>query len=235
MIGNMDLLEYLQSKNIGDYEKDNFDSFLKKRKFAFNIPGIHIAGTNGKGSTARYLASIYKEAGYKTGLYMSPYSKSPTEMIKINGEDINFDVLEKMVLDNQRDFDKSGLSEFEIETYLAFTYFQNQKCDIVIIECGMGGELDATNIFNPVLSIITSISLEHTSYLGRSISEIAESKGGIIKPETPVLIDSNIKGDALDVLTSIAKYNWSKIYTNNEYAFPELEKDGYKFFFICTF
>ena len=231
MIDNMDVLDYLQSKNKGNYDRDNYDSFLKKRKFSFSIPSIHITGTNGKGSTATYLAAIYKQAGYKTGLYHSPYSRHPKEMIQINGEEISEEVFNKMVLDNQKDFDKAELSEFEIETYIALSFFQEQKCDIAIIECGMGGEIDATNVFDPILSIITSISLEHTAYLGKSVTEIAESKGGIIKLNVPVLIGNTIKGDALDVLTSIAKDNKTKISTLNEYAFEKLVDDGYTFFY----
>ena len=157
MTDSMDVLEYLLSKNKGNYDRDNYDSFLKKRKFVFNVPAIHITGTNGKGSTATYLAAIYKQAGYKTALYHSPYSRSPREMIQINGEQMSEELFSKMVLDNQREFDKAELSEFEIETYIALSYFQEQKCDIAIIECGMGGEIDATNVFDQVLSIITSI------------------------------------------------------------------------------
>ena len=231
MIDSMEVLEYLQSKNKGNYDRDNYDSFLKKRRFSFNVPSIHITGTNGKGSTATYLASILKHAGYKTALYHSPYSRSPREMIQINGEQISEEKFNKMVLDNQKDFDKADLSEFEIETYIALTYFQEQKCDVAIIECGMGGEIDATNVFDPVLSIITSISLEHTAYLGKSVTEIAESKGGIIKPRVPVLIGNTIKGDALDVLTSIARDNKTKITTLNDYAFEKLVDDGYTFFY----
>ena len=155
-----------------DYQRDNFDSFLKKNKFSFNLPAIHIAGTNGKGSTANYIASIYQSAGYKVGLFTSPELYELNEMIKVNGVDITDKEMEVVILDKKKEINKAELSTFEIITFVALTHFINQKCDICVIECGMGGEVDATNVFTPILSIITSVSLEHTSFLGKSISTL---------------------------------------------------------------
>ena len=194
----IDIKNVIATRDGSDYQRDDFDAFLKKIKFSFNLPAIHIAGTNGKGSTANYLASIYKNSGYKVGLFTSPELYEVNEMIRINNEPISDSDLKDIILDKRKEIEKYELSTFEILTYVAFTYFQNQKCDICIIECGMGGEIDATNIFTPILSIITSVSLEHTAFLGKSISEIALNKAGIIKDQIPVLI-GDLSEDATNV------------------------------------
>lgn len=202
--------DLIETRIGGDYQRDNFDSFLKKVSFSYKVPSIHIAGTNGKGSTANYIASIYRNAGYKVGLYTSPSLVEINEMITINGEAIDDASIAKYISDNKKLFEKFNLSSFEIETFIALNYFQDNKCDIAIIECGMGGEIDATNIFVPVLSIITSISLEHTSFLGRSVSEIALMKAGIIKDEIPVLT-GDLQEDAMNVVADVAKSKGSKL------------------------
>ena len=181
--------DLLKSFTRSDYQRDNFDAFLKKEKFSFNIPSIHIAGTNGKGSTAFYLAEIYKYNGYKVGRFTSPAIVSTNEIISVNDEPIEDKEFTDIFNQYKKAFEKYDLSIFEIQTFIAFKYFMAKQCDICVIECGMGGELDATNIFTPILSIITSISLEHTAFLGHTLSEIAEQKSGIIKEKTPVLID----------------------------------------------
>ncbi len=226
----MKFLEDLSSFRSG-YDRDNFDNFLKKRKFSFHIPSVHIAGTNGKGSTANYLKNIYQTAGYKVGLFTSPYFKSPCECITVNNEPISEEEFDKYYLDNKKDFSKFDLSEFEIETYIAFTYFIDKGCNFAIIECGMGGEYDATNIFTPVLSIITSISLEHTSYLGRSASEIALHKAGIIKDKVPVLIHNHLSDEVLNVIAGVAKDNRTKVTQVDNYHFEKLSEDGYEFMY----
>lgn len=200
----LNIEELIATREGGDYQRDSFDSFLKKVSFSYNIPSIHIAGTNGKGSTASYIANIYKKAGYKVGLYTSPNLVDINEMITVNGEMISDERIAKYIQDNKKLFTKYELSSFEILTYIAFMYFQDVKCDIAVIECGMGGEIDATNIFAPILSIITSVSLEHTNFLGRSISEIALMKAGIIKDEVPVLT-GELNEDAMSVITEVAK------------------------------
>ena len=165
----IDLKNYFESIARDDYQRENFDDFLKKVGFKYSIPSIHIAGSNGKGSTANYLANIYRCHGLKVGLFTSPYLNNVNEMISINGEDIKNDVFESFIKDNEKLFNKYSLSPFEIQTFIALSYFEKEKCDIAIIECGMGGEIDATNIFKPIAAIITSISLEHTAFLGRSL------------------------------------------------------------------
>lgn len=225
----MNVKEYLLSRKRETYQRDEFDFFLKKTRFNYDVPSIHVAGSNGKGSTSTYLSYIYASEGYKVGLFTSPYDVSPTEMMKINNKPIDSDRLEKYLLDNKKDFEKYGLSEFEIETYIAFKYFLDEKCDIAIIECGMGGEYDATNIFTPLLSIITSISLEHTSSLGRTLSEIALHKAGIIKRERPILIDPELQEEALTVITNEAKELEAPIKTVERFHFEQLVDDGYEF------
>lgn len=220
--------EYLQSFRKDDYQRDNYDKFLKKIGFSFNLPSIHIAGSNGKGQTATFIASIYESAGYKVGLYMSPYFKSPTELIRINGKSISEDELSLFIKKYDKYFHKYSLSEFEILTFIAFTYFKEEEVDVAIIECGMGGLLDATNIFTPLLSIITSISMEHTSYLGTSLSEIAMHKAGIIKEEVPVLT-CDLEEDAINVISLTAKENQSDIHVIGVPLYPTLDESGYKF------
>ena len=211
-----------------DYQRDNFDSFLKKIKFSFNLPAIHIAGTNGKGSTASYIASIYQSAGYKVGLFTSPELYEINEMIKINGNNISDKEIEDIISDKKKEINKNDLSTFEIITYVALEHFNKNKCDICVIECGMGGETDATNVFTPVLSIITSVSLEHTGFLGKSISEIALNKAGIIKDDVPVLI-GELPEDAVSVISDEAKDHNSKIYSVGESHQPTPNSEGYIF------
>ena len=149
---------------------------------------IHIAGTNGKGSTAHMLASILQESGIKVGLYTSPHLKDFRERIKINGEMITQKKVVTFVNENQVFFEKMELSFFEFTVAMAFDYFAKQKVDIAIIETGLGGRLDSTNIIHPDLAIITNISLDHTNLLGDTIEKIATEKAGIIKNKTPVII-----------------------------------------------
>lgn len=211
------------------YQRDDFDAFLKKMRFSYDIPSIHVAGSNGKGSTSTYLSYMYVKEGYKVGLYTSPYNSSPAEMMKINNLPISEERLSKYIEEYRKAFEKYGLSEFEIETFIALKYFMDEKCDIAIIECGMGGEYDATNIFDPILSIITSISLEHTSSLGRTISEIALHKAGIIKRDRPVLIDPELNEEALNVISDIARQLSSSIKTVERFHFEQIMEDGYHF------
>ena len=152
---------------------------------------IHIAGTNGKGSVSHMLASIFQEAGYKVGLYTSPHLKDFRERIKINGQMIAKSEVIQFVSKNKTAFEKIDLSFFEFTVALAFHYFAYQKVDIAIIETGLGGRLDSTNIINPELSIITNIGLDHTNLLGDTIQKIAKEKAGIIKSNTPIIIGRN--------------------------------------------
>ncbi|MGG9972773.1 bifunctional folylpolyglutamate synthase/dihydrofolate synthase [Ferruginibacter sp. SUN002] len=149
---------------------------------------IHIAGTNGKGSTSHMLAAILQKAGYKTGLYTSPHLKDFRERIKINGEMITEDFVIDFVEKTKTLSDKISPSFFELTVAMAFDYFAEEKVDIAVIETGLGGRLDSTNIITPILSIITNIGYDHMNILGDTLDKIAFEKAGIIKPNIPVII-----------------------------------------------
>lgn len=153
-----------------------------------NFKTIHIAGTNGKGSCSHSLASILQEAGYKVGLYTSPHLVGFRERIRVNGQCISKERVVKFVEDERKFFEPLHPSFFELTTALAFKYFDEQKVDIAIIEVGLGGRLDCTNIISPILSIITNISFDHTQFLGDTLAKIAAEKAGIIKKGVPVII-----------------------------------------------
>lgn len=149
---------------------------------------IHVAGTNGKGSTSHMLTSILQEAGYKVGLYTSPHLKDFRERIKINGKDISEEFVTDFINEHKSFFESNDMSFFEMTVGLAFDYFAKEKVDIAVIEVGMGGRLDATNIITPLVSVITNIGLDHTQFLGNTLEAIAFEKAGIIKPKIPVII-----------------------------------------------
>lgn len=149
---------------------------------------VHVAGTNGKGTVSHTLASIFQECGYKTGLYTSPHLLDFRERIRINGQMIPEQNVIDFIGDNKAKFEEMQLSFFEMATGMAFDYFAKEKVDIAIIEVGLGGRLDSTNVIKPELSVITNISLDHVSMLGNTLAEIAVEKAGIIKPNTPVVI-----------------------------------------------
>jgi dihydrofolate synthase/folylpolyglutamate synthase len=165
------------------------------------IKCIHVAGTNGKGSTSHMLASILQEAGYKVGLYTSPHLKDFRERIKINGEDISEDFVTAFINKHKTFFEANDMSFFEMTVGLAFDYFAKEKVDIAVIEVGMGGRLDATNIITPLVSVITNIGLDHTQFLGNTLQAIAFEKAGITKLNIPVIIGeytAQTKGVFLD-------------------------------------
>ena len=152
------------------------------------LPCIHIAGTNGKGSTAAFISSIVSKAGYRVGLYTSPHLISFTERIKINNREISkSDVIRLTSLLKNKSNDKDNITYFEIVTAMALLYFKEKKVDLSILEVGMGGRLDATNIVTPLLSVITNISKEHEFYLGNSLLKIANEKAGIIKKNSVLI------------------------------------------------
>jgi dihydrofolate synthase/folylpolyglutamate synthase len=153
-----------------------------------NIKCIHVAGTNGKGSTSHMLASILQEAGYKVGLYTSPHLKDFRERIKISGINISENFVCDFITKNKPFFEANDMSFFEMSVGLAFDYFAKEKVDIAIIEVGMGGRLDATNAITPLISVITNIGLDHIQFLGNKLEAIAAEKAGIIKPNIPVVI-----------------------------------------------
>src|SRR5690554_2162726 len=164
--------------NLADYLNNPENSFKS----------IHIAGTNGKGSTSHMLASVFQETGYKTGLYTSPHLKDFRERIKINGEMIPEAKVSQFINTHKSFFELNQLSFFEMTVGLAFDYFRSEQVDIAIVEVGMGGRLDSTNIITPELSIITNIGLDHTQFLGTTLEAIAFEKAGIIKSNVPVVI-----------------------------------------------
>lgn len=149
---------------------------------------IHLAGTNGKGSTAHILSAIYQANGYKVGLFTSPHLQDFRERIKINGELVDRSFVQDFMESNKEHFKSIGATFFEITTAMAFEAFKTYEVDIAIVETGLGGRLDSTNVLAPELSIITSIGLDHTAFLGDTIPEIAGEKAGIIKANTPVVI-----------------------------------------------
>jgi dihydrofolate synthase/folylpolyglutamate synthase len=166
-----------------------------------NLKAIHVAGTNGKGSVSHMLASILQEAGLKVGLYTSPHLKKFEERVKINGEPIS----QNHVIEFTHKMMKSPIkpSFFEMTVALAFDTFRNEQVDISIIETGMGGRLDSTNVIQPLLSVITNIGLDHQQYLGNTLALIAQEKAGIIKPFTPVVIGKKQK-ETTDVFVNTA-------------------------------
>jgi dihydrofolate synthase/folylpolyglutamate synthase len=158
------------------------------------FPCIHIAGSNGKGSVAAMLQSILSAAGYRTGLYTSPHLVDYRERIRIGDELIEKNFILDFADDLKDEISKNGYTFFEVTTALAFSYFANKKVDIAVLETGMGGRLDSTNIVTPLFSIITNISLEHTSHLGTTLPQIAFEKAGIIKNEVPTITSVEDQG-----------------------------------------
>ena len=152
------------------------------------IKTIHVAGTNGKGSTSHMLAAVFQQCGYKTGLYTSPHLKDFRERIKINGEMISHDFVIAFVERTKTFSEEIQPSFFELTFVMALEYFVDQKVDIAIIETGLGGRLDSTNVITPELSVITNIGYDHEDILGNSLDKIAFEKAGIIKQEVPVVI-----------------------------------------------
>jgi dihydrofolate synthase/folylpolyglutamate synthase len=162
------------------------DEYLGHPRLRFQ--SIHIAGTNGKGSVSHMLASILQEAGYKTALYTSPHLKDYRERIKVNGEMISEDEVIGFVGKISDKIDSIQPSFFEISVAMAFDYFARKNIDVAVVETGLGGRLDSTNIINPLLSIITNIGFDHMDLLGNTLGKIAQEKAGIIKQNIPVLI-----------------------------------------------
>ncbi|WP_245758637.1 bifunctional folylpolyglutamate synthase/dihydrofolate synthase [Zunongwangia mangrovi] len=153
-----------------------------------DFKSVHVAGTNGKGSSSHMIASVLQEAGYKVGLYTSPHLKDYRERIRINGEYISEEAVVDFIQNNKSFFEAENLSFFEMSVGMAFWFFAEEKVDIAVIEVGMGGRLDSTNIIIPEVSLITNIGKDHTQFLGTTLPEIAGEKAGIIKPNVPVII-----------------------------------------------
>ena len=169
-----------------------------------DFKSIHIAGTNGKGSTCSMISSILLNAGYKVGLYSSPHLVTFNERIKVNNQSITNEEIALFIEKTKKDIDQLQSTFFEVTTAMAFDYFAKRNVDIAIIETGLGGRLDATNVLKPIITGITSISLDHRNLLGNNILNIAKEKGGIIKNKTPLVLYPN-QGKIKSVLLNIAK------------------------------
>ncbi len=180
------------------------------------IPSIHIAGTNGKGSTAAYCASILSEKQYKVGLFTSPHIYDFSERIRVNGTPISEDFVIAFCENVKQKLPDLDASFFELTFAMALAYFQVQKCDFMVIETGLGGRLDATNVIYPRLSIITNISLDHQEFLGDTLEEIAKEKAGIIKKNVPVVIGQTSKHTA-HVFDQQAKAFMSPLYFTEDF------------------
>lgn len=179
-----------------------------------DFKSIHLAGTNGKGSTAHLLSAAFQEAGYKTGLYTSPHLTDFRERVKINGKEIPESFVIEFVNQYKDTFESIGLSFFEWTVGLAFAYFKDEEVDIAIVETGLGGRLDSTNVITPEVSIITNIGLDHTQFLGGTRKLIAAEKAGIIKPHVPVVIgeyDTETAAVFVDTAKKVAApLHWAK-------------------------
>ena len=196
------------------FKKDltNISAFCGELKNPQNkFASIHVGGTNGKGSTSHIISSILQEAGYKVGLYTSPHLKNFTERIRINGEEVSRNFVVDFITKNKHFLEKQQLSFFEMTVGMAFEYFATQHVDIAIIEVGLGGRLDSTNIIHPEVAVITNIGYDHMQFLGDTLPEIAFEKAGIIKQNTPIIIGE--KQDAVvDVFINKATQMNADIY-----------------------
>jgi dihydrofolate synthase/folylpolyglutamate synthase len=184
-------LPFYQNVGKSAYKAD-LSQTLKLAKYLSHpenkFKSVHVGGTNGKGSTAHMLASVLQEAGYKVGLYTSPHLKDYRERIRINGVMINKKSVVDFVAKNKSFFEDNSLSFFEMSVGMAFDFFVQEQVDIAVVEVGLGGRLDSTNILSPEVSVITNIGLDHTQFLGTTLESIAGEKAGIIKSNTPIVI-----------------------------------------------
>ncbi|WP_375252990.1 bifunctional folylpolyglutamate synthase/dihydrofolate synthase [Dokdonia donghaensis] len=185
---------------------------------------VHVAGTNGKGSTSHMMASVLQEAGYKVGLYTSPHLKDFRERIKINGELCSKQFVMGFVKKHKAFFEEHQLSFFEMTVGMAFSYFAAKEVDIAIIEVGLGGRLDATNIITPVLSVITNIGMDHTQFLGDTIPLIAAEKGGIIKENVPVVI-GEFNEETEEVFSTLSRKRNASLHKAYDFDLMPMQSD----------
>lgn len=185
---------------------------------------IHVAGTNGKGSTCHMLASILQESGIKVGLFTSPHLKDFRERIRINGKPVSQKFVVDFINNNKNFFEKNELSFFEMTAGMAFHYFASQQVDIAVVEVGLGGRLDSTNIIMPEVSVITNIGFDHMQFLGDTLKKIAIEKAGIIKPNIPVVIGET-QEDICNEFQIIALKNHSEIYFADQLVTNDYECD----------
>ena len=228
-------LPFYQREGLKSYKKDitNVQKFFNTYgRDYLSFKSVHIAGTNGKGSVSNMLSSIFQEAGYKVGLFTSPHILDFRERIRINGEQISKDFVVEFVESYKDDFQDLNMSFFEMSVALAFRYFSYSKLDIAIIEVGLGGRLDSTNIINPELSIITNVSLDHINILGNNIESIAREKAGIIKANIPVLIGEKKKHTK--IFEEIAGDLRAPIYYAQQHHYDSDLKGNYQTYNINT-
>ena len=209
-------------KNAFKKDLTNISLFLEHIKHPENkFKSVHIAGTNGKGSVACMLASVLMESGYKVGLYTSPHLKDFRERIKVNNKPIRKKFIMGFINRHKDFLEKHNLSFFEMTVAMAYEYFYRNNVDIAIVETGMGGRLDSTNVINPVLTIITNVQKDHTEFLGDTLEKIAAEKAGIIKPGIPVVVgDTN--PPVLDVIRETASKNGAEV------SLPSVDPDKYE-------
>lgn len=186
------------------------DNYLDNPHKAYKT--IHVGGTNGKGSVSHLLAAILRQSGYKVGLFTSPHLVDFRERIRVNGKKISKEYVVDFVERHRATFEPLHPSFFELTSTLAFDYFRAEKVDFAIIEVGMGGRLDSTNIITPILSIITNISLDHTQFLGDTVEKIAFEKAGIIKPEIPALVGEVYEQSVAQIFAETAVKNNTLVY-----------------------
>lgn len=220
-------LPMYQNKGKSAFKKDltntlKLSKHLKEPQERFK--SIHVAGTNGKGSTSHMLASILQEAGYKVGLYTSPHLKDFRERIRINGNVVSKQFVIGFIKRNKAFFVANELSFFEMTVGMAFDYFARQKVDIAVIEVGLGGRLDSTNIITPELSVITNIGIDHTQFLGDTLEKIASEKAGIIKRNIPIVVGET-HSETQSVFAYKAKETNSEIYFADQLIKEILESD----------
>ncbi|MFK7050775.1 Folylpolyglutamate synthase [Flavobacterium columnare] len=216
-------LPMYQQQGATAYKKDLTNTILLANHLGNpekKIKTIHIAGTNGKGSTSSMLASILQEAGYKVGLYTSPHLKDYKERIQINGIVIKEDYVVEFIQKNKPFFQQNHLSFFEMTVGLAFQYFADENVDIAVIEVGLGGRLDSTNIITPLVSVITNIGWDHVQFLGTTLEAIATEKAGIVKSGIPVVIGEYLP-ETKAVFLNTAKNMQSAIYFASDRVFKE--------------
>ena len=207
-------LPMFQMQGASAYKKDLTNTLLLVEHLQHpetKFKSIHVAGTNGKGSTSSMIASILQEAGYKVGLYTSPHLKDFRERIRSNGEMISEDFVVDFVAQNKSFFEANQLSFFEMTVGLAFDYFAKEQVDVAVIEVGMGGRLDSTNVITPLVSVITNIGFDHTQFLGDTLPKIAAEKAGIIKSNVPVVI-GEYSEETKPVFVAKAKSENAQIY-----------------------
>lgn len=217
------------------YKKDLHNTIALCQAFdnpQHKFKSIHIAGTNGKGSTASLLAAIFTKAGFKTGLYTSPHIKQFEERIRINGKLISKDAVANFVEKSIDLCKEIQPSFFELTVAMAFDYFAKEKVDIVIVECGLGGRLDSTNVITPLLSVITNIGYDHMNLLGNTIEEIAGEKAGIIKKNVPVIIGSTQQKTVPVFNKKAEKENAPIFYADEIFQFQkEIEPGSYQYLY----